>query len=158
MMQRGAGDRSPTIELTIRPVITGFKRVRLKLCWTINDMPGVVDIPVSRENASFTHHAGVQLRPRIWRLNMKGCCGDSVINAPIYSAPKNVFIIIIHSKDKAAIDHDSERVQAIGNRFIIAAQVLSLVASLEVLRCECLKSDEDAAQPRLGGTLDQIAS
>src|SRR6266567_6639678 len=145
MMQRGARDGSPPIELTIRPVVPVLQGLGLESRWTIDDVSGVVEIPVSRQHASFPHHAGVQLRSWIGRLNVKGCCGDPVINSPIYRALEYVFTVIIHAKHKAAIDHDAERVQAVCNGLVVAAQVLPFVASLELLRCERLKPDEDAA-------------
>src|SRR5882724_3958925 len=158
MMQRGARDGSPPVKLTIRPVVPRLQGFGLKLRRPIDDMSSVVKIPVSRQHAPLTHHSGVQLRSGIGRLNMKGCCGDPAINGPIYRAPEHVFTVIIHAKDKAAIDHDAERVQAVCHLLVVTAQILSLVASLEVLRCKRLKPHEDAAQSRLRGTLDQVAA
>src|SRR6266700_6493108 len=130
MMQRGARDRSPPIKLTIRPVVPVLQGLGLESRRTIDDVSGVVEIPVSRQHASFPHHAGMQLRSWIWRLNMKRCGGNAVLNSPIYRAPEHVFTIIIHAKDKAPVDHDAKRVQAVGNSLVVAAQVLPFVASL----------------------------
>ena len=130
MMQRGARNGSPAIKLTICPVVPPFQGLGLELRGPIDDMSGVVEIPVSRQHASFPHHAGMQLRPGIGRLNMKGCCGDPLVDGPIYRALEHVFAVIIHTKDKAAVDHDAERVQAICNCLVVATQVLPFVASL----------------------------
>jgi hypothetical protein len=92
-------------------------------------MSGVIEIPIPCQHPPFTRHSGVQLRSWIGRLNMKSCCGNPVINGPIYGAAEHVFTVIIHSKDKAAIDHDAERVQAVCNGLVVAAQVLPFVAS-----------------------------
>src|SRR5437773_9589286 len=84
MMQRGARNGSPPVKLTICPVIPSFQGLGLELCRPADDMSRVVKIPISRQHASFPHHAGMQLRP--WRggLNMKSCCGNTVIDGPIY--------------------------------------------------------------------------
>jgi hypothetical protein len=58
---------------------------------------------------------------------MKRCGGDAVHNGPIYRAPEHV---LTHARDKAPIDHDAQRVQAVGNSLVVAAQVLAFVASL----------------------------
>src|SRR3954464_12675428 len=84
MMQRGTRNGSPSIKLTIGPVVSGFQNLGLELRRPINDMSGVVEIPVARQHTSFTQHASMQLSTRIGRLNMEGCGGDAMINSPIY--------------------------------------------------------------------------
>ena len=56
----------------------------------IDDMPCIVQMPVPREHASFTHHAGVQLCSRIGRLDMKRCGGNAVFNGPVHRALENI--------------------------------------------------------------------
>jgi hypothetical protein len=121
-------------------------------------MPRVVQIPVSGQHAPLANHACVQLSAGVGRLNMKRCRGYAVFNGPVNCAPEHVFPIAIHSEDKAAIDHDAKGMKPIGNCLIVAAEVLPLVALSQILRCERLKADEEAAQSRFGCTLDQVAA
>ena len=92
-------------------------------------MPRVVKIPVSRQHATLAQHARVQLRAGIRRLDMKCRGRNAVIDGPVHRAPEHIFSVIIHAEDKAAVDHDAERMQPVGNRLVVAAQVLPLVAS-----------------------------
>jgi len=93
-------------------------------------MSRIVDIPVSRQHAPFTHHTGMQLRSWIGRLNMEGCGGDAVLNGPVYRAPEHVFPVVIHAEDKAAIDHDAQRVQTVCNSLVVAARFCRLLLRL----------------------------
>src|SRR5450432_505367 len=108
-------------------------------------MPGVVKVPITRQHASFTNHASVKLSSRIGRLDVKGRGGDAVLNGPIYRAPKNVFAVIVHAKNKAAVDHEPERMQAVGNRLVVSSQVLPFVAALKVVGRKGFKPDENAS-------------
>ena len=100
----------------------------------------------------------MQLGSGIGRLNVKGCRGDAVIDGPVYGATEDVFAVVIHAEDKAAVDHDAEGVQAVGDSLVVAAEVLPLVASLEVAGGEGLESDEDAAQACICCTFDEVAA
>src|SRR5215472_4664722 len=123
VMQRGAGNGWPTVELPVGPVIPLFKSFRLELRWAIHHVPGVVEIPVSRQDSSFAGHASMQLCTWIWRLNMKSRSCDPVVNGPIRRLPEYVVTVVIHAKDKAAVDHDAEGVQAVSHRFVVATKI-----------------------------------
>src|SRR5437899_3199396 len=129
-MQRGAGDRSPAIELAIGPIVAGLQGFGLEQRGAIDDVAGVVESPVAGEHAAFADHAGVQLGSGIGGLNVEGRGGDAVVDGPVYGATEHVFAVVIHAKDKAAVDHDAERVEAVGYSFVVAAEVLPFVASL----------------------------
>src|SRR5215472_1310091 len=126
VMQRGAGNGWPAVELPVRPVIPLFQSFRLEVRWAIHHMPGVVEIPVSRQNSAFAGQASMQLCTGIGRLNMKSRCCDPVVNGPIRRVPEYVVTVVIHAKDKAAVDHDAERVQAVSHRFVVATKILPL--------------------------------
>ena len=119
-------------------------------------MASVEEIPIAREQASFALHAGVESGARIRRLNMKSRGRNAVLDGPIHGAMEDVFSVIIHTENEAAIDHDAERVQAIGDRFVVAAEVLALVAAFQVFRRERLEAYEDATQTGFCGTFDEI--
>src|SRR5262249_27554132 len=74
------------------------------------------------------------------------------------SVAEDIISIIIHPKHKASVNHDSQRVQALGDGLVVAAKVVSLVAPTQVLGNECFKSNEDAAQSRFSRSFDQVAA
>src|SRR5260370_42424729 len=122
MMEGGTGNRSPSVKLLIRPIVSPLQGLRPQFGGLIDDVSRIVKIPISRQHASLPHHARMQLRSRIRRLNMKRRGGDTLLNGPIYRAPEHVFAVIIHSEDEAPIDHDAERVHAVRNGLVVAAE------------------------------------
>ena len=83
---------------------------------------------------------------------------DAVLDRPVDGSPKHVLVVVVHAEDEAAVDHDSELVQPVGDGRVVAAQVLALVAACQVPRSQRLEADEEAAQAGVGGSLDQIAA
>jgi hypothetical protein len=80
---------------------------------------------------------------------MEGRRRDAVLDRPVDGAGKDIGIIVVHAEDEAAIDHDSEAMQPLGHRLVVASQILQLVAAPQVIRRQGLEPDEDAAQPRV---------
>jgi hypothetical protein len=87
---------------------------------------------------------------------MEGRRGDAVLDRPVDGTGKDIGMIVVHAEDEAAVDHDSEAMQPLGHRLVVASQILQLVAAPEIVRRQCHESDEDAAQPRFRGALDQV--
>jgi len=81
-----------------------------------------------------------------------------VSNRPIHGAPEYVFAIVIHAEDEAAVDHDSQRMQPVGNRFVIPPKVLSFVAARQVAGSQGLKAYEDAAQSGFCSLFNQVSA
>ena len=89
---------------------------------------------------------------------MKGGRGNPVVNGPVHRSLEHVFAVVVHAEHKAAVDHDAERMKAIGDGLVIPAQVLPLVAAFQVLRRQRFEADENAAQPGLRSALNQVAA
>ena len=121
-------------------------------------MSRVVKVPVARQHAAFPYHAGMQSRSGIRRLNVKRRRSDALVDGPIYSAAEDVFAVVIHAEHKAAVNHDTEGVEPVGDGFVTSAEILPLVASLQVLLCQGFKSDKDAAQSSPRCALNQVAA
>jgi PrpF protein len=156
--QRRPGDRRPAIEFRIGPVVAILEHVRLQLRGPVDDVPRIVAIPVSRRDPAFVLHPREQARAGIGRLDMEGRRRDAVLDRPVDGAGKDIGIIVVHAEDEAAVDHDSDAMQPLGHRLVVASQILQLVAAPEVIRRQGLESDEDAAQPRLRGALEEVAA
>ncbi len=81
-----------------------------------------------------------------------------MFDGPIGGAAKDIRPVIIHAENEAANNHDAEAVKTVCNRFVVPAEVLSLVAAFQIVRCQGLEAYKDAAKPRVRSTLDQVAS
>src|SRR5277367_6553467 len=107
-MQGGPGDGAPAVEFAISPVVSRFEDFGLQQGRAKNDMARVIEVPVAGKHAAFADHAGVELGSWIGRLDMEGGGGDALLDGPVDGAPEDVFAVVIHAEDKAAVDHDAE--------------------------------------------------
>src|ERR1700681_2408112 len=144
MPQRRTRNRAPAIKLFVSPIVTGFQRFRPQPRRMIDHVTRVVQVPVTTDDASRAAHLRIQPSAWVRSLNVKGSGGNAVRNGPIDCAPEYVFAVVVHAEDEAAIDHNSQRILPIGDRFVIAPEVLPLVAARQVAGSQRLKADEDA--------------
>ena len=137
---RRASDRRPAVELAVGPVISGLEGLRRQACRPVDDVARVVEVPVPRRDPALRFHLGVEARPRIRRLDVERRGRDALLHGPVHRAPEHVLIVIVHPEDKAAIDHDAEIVQPFRDRRVVTAEILPLVAGLEVGRASASRT------------------
>src|SRR6185503_32052 len=75
---------------------------------------------------------------------------------PFHSAAENRLIIIIHAKDKAAIDHDSEVVQSPHGGVVVVPDILHFSLSVQITQAGCFKSHKQTAQATVNSLLQQL--
>ena len=121
-------------------------------------MSCVVQVPVARHDAALLLHAGEQPRAGIRCLDVEGRRRNAVLDRPVHGPSKHIVVIVIHTEDEAAVDHDPQIVEPIRHGRVVTAQVLALVAADEIAGCEGLEPDEQAAKAGRRGPLDQIAT
>src|SRR5262245_22483931 len=92
-------------------------------------MTRVIEIPIVRHHSLLSNHVGVKSCARIWCQNVKRRGRDSRFNRPINRAAKDITVVSVQSKDKAAIDHDSQAVETSHNFLVVTVKVLSLVGA-----------------------------
>jgi hypothetical protein len=78
---------------------------------------------------------------------VKRCRRYSLLDGPIHGSSKNV-LVVIHAEDEAPVDHDAEVMESVGDRGVVASEVLALVAARQIARRERLEADKQAAQPK----------
>ena len=61
----------------------------------------------------------------MWNVAVVMPCADR----PVHRPRKHRLVVVVHAEDEAAVDHDAEVVQAIGDGGVVAAEVLALVAA-----------------------------
>ena len=92
----------------------------------------------------------------VWMWNVAVVMPCSIAQSTVRA--EHVLVVLVHAEDEAAVDHDAEAVQPVGDGGVVAAEVLALVAAREIAGRERLEADEQAAQPGFGGALDQVAA
>ena len=86
-------------------------------------------------------------RTRVRRQNVERGGLNALLDRPVNRAVENSRVVIVHTKDKAAIDHHAQFVQPPDGGVVVAVQVLMLVLLAQVCRVERLEADKEAAQP-----------
>ena len=124
----------------------------------IDDVAGIVFVPVARQDPAFGLHPREQACPGVRRLDVKRRGRDAVLHRPIHRPLEHVRAVVIHPEDEAAVDHDAEVVQPLRDRGIVAAEILTLVAAGQVRRGQRLEPDKDASESGLRGPLDEVAA
>src|SRR5262249_61878232 len=81
-----------------------------------------------------------------------------LFHPPLSRRPAHALVFGVQAEDEAAVDHDAEAVQPPRDGRIVTPEVLAFVASGEVGRRKRLEADEQTAQSRLGGALDDIVA
>jgi len=110
MLQGCMRDGTPAIKLTVGPIVSSFQCFWLELRRFVDNVPGVVMCPIARQHSPFTHHAGMELRAGVRCLYMERRRSNAVLNGPVNGSSEDIFSIVVHTKDKASVDHDAERV------------------------------------------------
>jgi hypothetical protein len=156
--RRAARDRSPAVELTVRPVVPAFE-LRSGQARRFEDrVPGIVEIPVVDRDAPLLRHSLVESGARIGCEDVERRCLDAVLDCPLHGSREHRSVVGVHPEDEAAVDHHAEIVQAADGRGIVPPQVLILPLFREIRRVQRFEADEEAAQPRGDRTFQQIGS
>ncbi len=79
---------------------------------------------------------------RIRGEDVEGGSFDPALHRPFHGAVEYIRTIIIHAKDKAAVDHDPEILQPPNGRRIVAILVLELTLCMKIFGVDGLKADE----------------
>src|SRR4051794_6588539 len=108
-------------------------------------MPRVIAIPVIGSQASSGVHPRIERGARIGSQNVKGGGLDPLLDGPGDGAVKDAVVVVVHAKDKAAVDHHSEVMEPAHRLVIVAVEVLMLALLKQALRVECFKADKEAA-------------
>ena len=74
-------------------------------------MARVIEIPVTRGDAAIGFHAREESRAGIRRLNVIRRRRQTVLDSPFDRPLEDRLVIVIHTEDEAAVDHDAEVVQ-----------------------------------------------
>src|SRR5205085_6721692 len=151
-------DVPPAVKVAIGAMIARLQRVGGEAGRAVDDMAGVVEVPVRAEDPALGGERLVEAGPGIGRLDVEGGGGDSVAYRPVDGAVEHVRPVLVHSEDEGAVDHDAEITEAPRHRRIVAGEVLLLVACPEVRRVEGFEADEERPQTRLRRALYKVAA
>src|SRR5262249_34953532 len=77
---------------------------------------------------------------------------------PVHGSPKYAVVVFVHPEDKAAVDHDAQVVEPGGDGGVVPPEILALAALPEVVGGQRFEADEEAAEARFRGALDQVAA
>jgi hypothetical protein len=124
----------------------------------IDDVPGVVLVPVAGQNPALGLHSREQPCAGVRRLDVERCGRDAMLHRPIDRSLEHVGVVVIHPEDEAAVDHDAEVVQPLRDGSVVAAEILTLIAAGKVRRRQRLEPDKNASESRLRGPLDDVAA
>ena len=124
----------------------------------INNVPGVVLVPVAGQDPALGLHSREQACAGVRRLDVKRRGRDAMLDRPIHRPLEHIRTVVIHAEDEAAVDHDAEVVQPLRDGGIVAAEILALVAACQVRRRQRLESDKNASKSGLRGPLDEVAA
>src|SRR5581483_4790178 len=106
------GNRTPGVEFFVCPVVSIFQFSRRKSPGLVDDMPRVIEIPVTRRDTPRCCHFGEKPRAWVRCKNMKRGRGDAVVNRPIDGTTKHVAVVIIESEHEAPVNHDAEVIES----------------------------------------------
>src|SRR5205085_8464058 len=156
--ERSPRDVPPAVKVAIGAMIARLQRLGGEAGRAVDDMAGVVEVPVRAEDPALGGERLVEAGPGVGRLDVEGGGGDSVAYRPVDGAVEHVRPVLVHSEDEGAVDHDAEITEAPRHRRIVAGEVLLLVACPEVRRVEGFEADEERPQPRLRRALYKVAA
>ena len=71
------------------------------------------------------------------------CSGfNSLLDGPCDGTVKDGFVIIVHAKNEAPIDHDAKIVETLDSSAIVSLQILILVLCLQIRRAQRFKANK----------------
>jgi hypothetical protein len=88
---------------------------------------------------------------------VKGGRRDAMLDCKVDGAAEDIGVVIIHTENEAAVDHDSQAMEPFRYSVVVAARILPFVAPGEIGRGERFQSDKKTAQASLGRFFDEIA-
>ena len=156
MLRCGSQDRPPAIKRLVGPVVAGFEFRRAHADRPVHHLPCVIAIPVVGDEPALRGHPRVGRRAGIRRQDMERRGRDSALHGPVDGPREDVRAVSIQAEDEAAVDHDAEIVEPADDPLVVAPEVLPFVGVLQTARREAFESDEQAAQSRRRGILDQV--
>src|SRR5205814_10004178 len=130
------------IKIPIGAPVASFQSLGREFCRAIDDMARVVEIPVAMEKTPLLCHALVQGSGRVGSENVKGRGFNALLDGPFDGPVKDGFVIIVHAKNEAPIDHDPKIVQTLDSSMIVSIQILILVLLLQIRSAERFKANK----------------
>src|SRR6185503_20967651 len=88
---------------------------------------------------------------------MKSAGGQRIFYRPIHRPAEHIRVVLVQSKNKASIDHDTQRMESLNSLLVILSNILPLVALYEISIAQCFKTHKDATHARGSRPLDQVA-
>src|SRR5205085_5659543 len=101
-------DVPPAVKVAIGAMIACLQRLGGEAGRAVDDMAGVVEVPVRAEDPALGGERLVEAGPGIGRLDVEGGGGDSVGYRPVDGAVENVRAGLLHSEDGRAGDQYAE--------------------------------------------------
>src|SRR6185312_13672101 len=123
----------------------------------VDDLPGIVLVPVAGEDSALRLHTVEQSRTRIRGQDMKGTRGQRIFHRPVHRPPKYVRFVGVEPEDKTAVDHDAERMKPLDGLFVVLTDVLALIALDKTRPAERFEAHEDASETGFRGFFNQVA-
>src|SRR5205823_12815579 len=107
---------------------------------------GVVQIPIAMEQPPFCLHPLMQRGVGIRGEDVEGGGLDALLDRPFDGPLEDIRPVMIHPENEAAVDHDTEVVEALHSRCVVTPDVLVFTLLLKVGAVDRLESDEQAAK------------
>src|SRR5712692_4465427 len=105
-------------------------------------MARIVEIPVAVQQPPLLCHALIQCSGGIRSEYVKGGRFNALLNRPGDGTVKDRFVIIVHAKYEAPVDHDSQVVEAPDGRTVVSIEILILMLLLQIGSAERFKPDK----------------
>src|SRR5215216_2246002 len=110
-------------------------------------MPGIIQIPIIRNDASLRDHPLIERRGWVRGQYVKRSRLNSVLDGPFDRPVKDRFVVAIHAEYDAAVNHHSRTLKPAYGLTVVAIQVLVLALFKKVVLIERLEADKQAAEP-----------
>src|SRR5262245_41551682 len=109
-------------------------------------MAGIIEMPIPVLDPVLGLHPLKEGRVRIRGQYMKGGGFNALPDGPGHSALKDRLVILIHAKDKTAVNHDPQIMETLDGLAVIPVEVLVFALRPEIGGIERFKANEQAAQ------------
>ena len=138
---------APGIERLVGPIVSALQFLCCKPDGLVDDLAGIVPVPVPVEDSALRFHVRKEPGSRIGCQDVKGTGSQGIPDGPVDRAPEYFGIVGIEAEHKATIDHNAEGMEPLDRLLVVSPDVLKLIALLEVVPAEGLEADKDAPHP-----------
>ena len=83
MIAARLGNGTPGVELFVRPVVPSLQFFCREPVGLVDDMPRVIEIPVTRRDTPRCFHFAKKRRAGVRCENVERCRGDAIVDCPI---------------------------------------------------------------------------